>query len=500
VIRRVPLHPLLWAAWPPLSLWGANWRLVNLRDAVPVLGGVLVLTALGWSLTAVAGLGWRRAAIVATVLTICFQLVGFVPGGSLTTVTISAIAVVAVVLWSLKVSIGTIVSATFILNVAGVLGVLLAVGPGASAEIRGQHTLHPPRLEVPADAEQPERDVVYIIPDRFGRADVLAESYDWESGAFITALEERGFAVATESAANYPKTAHSMASAWNLGYLDEIVVDVPSRSQQDLRLLYPLLREHQLGRLATTLGYDYLHLGNWWHPTASASTASEVLTRTPVTQFSGAYLDRTVVPGLVDLLPGASYEFVRERHRAHAEHGLAELAARASDLQSSPRFILAHLALPHEPYVFDRDGSWVPEALEAKRTLTENYVRQLEYTETELLKVIDSWLERPPSDHPIIVLQADEGPHPRGLLADPDGYRWVDADVDEQREKLAILTALFLPGSDRDVPETLSPVNTFRLVLDIYHGTDFGLLPDRSSVYISERELYRFEDVTHVVR
>ena len=161
---------------------------------------------------------------------------------------------------------------------------------------------------------------------------------------------------------------------------------------------------------------------------------------------------------------------------------------------------MAHLTLPHDPYTFEPDGSFVPPDVEASRGLVDNFTRQLAFTEAALLRIVDAWLDRPEAELPIIIIQADEGPHPPPLLADPDAFRWIDAPEDILREKLGILTALHLPGSDVGVPATLSPVNTFRLLFDAYHGTGFGLLPDRSYIYTSELERYRFTDVTDVVQ
>jgi len=62
---------------------------------------------------------------------------------------------------------------------------------------------------------------------------------------------------------------------------------------------------------------------------------------------------------------------------------------------------------------------------------------------------------------PIIVLQGDHG--------------W------DQPHRLQILNALYLPGENGpQIPPTLTPVNTFRVIFNTYFGGSYPLLPDVS--------------------
>ena len=104
------------------------------------------------------------------------------------------------------------------------------------------------------------RDIFYVVPDRYPRADVLREVFDHDNGPFVSWLEDRGFQVADGALANYPKTAHSLAATWNMAPVDELVPDPPADGG-DWQPLYALLRDHRLGRLLTDAGYEYVHVG-----------------------------------------------------------------------------------------------------------------------------------------------------------------------------------------------------------------------------------------------
>jgi hypothetical protein len=496
VIRRVPVHPPLWAAWPVLVLWGENWRLVTAGEVVPTLLAVSLLSLFIWAVFALAGAGVRGGAVAASILAFATQYAALVPGPP--AVAVALIVALTVLLgWLLRrIRAERLGQTTLVFNITGAVVVSVALVPVVLGWLRAPDALSLAAPILSEASREAQRDVLYVIPDRMGRVDVLRDDYDWDAAPFVDALEDRGFQVAPRSAANYPKTAHSLASAWNLQYLDEIAADIPASAASDLRLLYPLLETNHLGATARELGYDYIHLGSWWAATARASHAKQNLTRTGVSQFGKVHLDRTLVPSLARVVPFFDYEDFRWYARRHVEYGLETLGQLAEESESRPRFIVAHLTIPHEPYVFEGDGGWVPQQVERSRSEKENYRRHLDFAERSLLEVFDRWLDRPPAEQPIIVLQPDEGPHPEGLRADPELFRWVDAPEDQQREKLAILTAVYLPGSDLRLPSELTPVNTFRLLFDEYHGTELGLLDDRSFVYTSEVDLYEFMEVT----
>jgi hypothetical protein len=73
----------------------------------------------------------------------------------------------------------------------------------------------------------------------------------------------------------------------------------------------------------------------------------------------------------------------------------------------------------------------------------------------------------------------------------------------ELKEKMGILNAYYLPGVDYSNPHlypSITPVNSFRLVFDLYFGTKLGSLDDSSYVYANYSRPYKFLDVTQRLR
>ena len=68
---------------------------------------------------------------------------------------------------------------------------------------------------------------------------------------------------------------------------------------------------------------------------------------------------------------------------------------------------------------------------------------------------------------PIIILQGDHGV-------------WWESE----EHRTEILNAYYLPGEgSKLLYKTISPVNSFRVVFNLYFGTDYELLDDRVGAY-----------------
>ena len=88
---------------------------------------------------------------------------------------------------------------------------------------------------------------------------------------------------------------------------------------------------------------------------------------------------------------------------------------------------------------------------------------------------------------PIIILQGDHGP---GLRM---GGSLADTDVPE---RYGIFNAYLLPdGGDERLYDSISPVNSFRIIFNHYFGTNYPLLED-DAFYVPFDEIYNFTRVS----
>ena len=99
----------------------------------------------------------------------------------------------------------------------------------------------------------------------------------------------------------------------------------------------------------------------------------------------------------------------------------------------------------------------------------------------------------------IIVVAADEGPYPKGYGGDQGTFDWATAPDEALLIKYGILQAFHLPDdlpAEPAVPQTISPVNTFRLLFDRLFGMDLPLLPDREYTSRDWPHAFDLTDVT----
>ena len=96
------------------------------------------------------------------------------------------------------------------------------------------------------------------------------------------------------------------------------------------------------------------------------------------------------------------------------------------------------------------------------------------------------------------MLQSDEGPFPPGT--DYPWFAWEEATPEQLREKTRVLNAYCFPGVDTSVLyPSISPVNSFRVLFNLYFGADFEHLPDRNYGFCKGRP-YDFFEITDVVK
>jgi len=173
-----------------------------------------------------------------------------------------------------------------------------------------------------------------------------------------------------------------------------------------------------------------------------------------------------------------------KQHRNSILYAFEEL----KDLSNlgSPKFVYAHILLPHQPFVFDEDGNPItpdyPYSLirpfipryggeESRNKYKESYRKQLIFTNKKIMEIVDRILadsDRPP----IIILQGDHGPE---AYLDPSSINNTNL-----KERTSILNAYYFPSGSSGLYDTITPVNTFRVIFNQYFGADYDLLPDES--------------------
>jgi hypothetical protein len=505
----VPIYPLLAAAYPVVFLYAQNvHEAVEAREVlVPLavsLGATSAVVAVFWAMTR----DWARSALIATVLLALFYTYGMAwqsIGGML------AAHLVLVVPWTLLGIIATAViwrlpgvarRVILVLNVAASLLVLFNLLVIGAFFLNLRLVADAPSSEllpVSSSGEVTRRpDIYWVILEEYGSQSVLQDGFDYDNAPFLDALRERGFYVADHATANYLKTAPSVAATRNMDYLDGPALREQATAGDDWGPLYRELKApFPVERYLAALDYRFIYMGTFWAPTARHPDAEiNYVYDKLASEFIDVLQRATLLRALEGIGPEAPYDWRRNRYN-QTRYQLGALH-RASSL-GGPKFVVAHFALDHSPYVFHPDGRFVAEDEEKAGTYEANYIGQLRYTNAQMLTWIDSVLAIPAAERPIIILQADEGPWTYGYRRDEFGFDWLGASRAELRQKFGILNAMYLPGTTPELAglyDSITPVNTFRAVFHAYFGFNLPLLPDRNLVWPDQRDVYNLVDVT----
>jgi hypothetical protein len=546
---EIVFHPFLFALFPVLSLYVKNVGKGFLREALAITAGVFVLSILLWLLAYLVLRDKQRSAIVASVFFVLFfshghaisvfrtvlehlhlqDRVGFLVHGNAAGVgwaVLWAILLVAASRFAgrLRSNLGVM---TQLLNVVS-LALVVMVGvtflraggferflapslhdaatrmgelvqdidmrkvdrdshrtflPMVSAE-PGWSGLEDAWLKgLPADsaASSSRPDIYYVILDMYIRPDYLKEIYSYDPSEFLAFLADRGFYIAGKSRSNYPYTTHSMASSLNFMYLDEIASQVDSLTDHGPSVA--MINNSRLVHYLRQQGYTFVAFstGFWFTEIKAADIYMEPsLPGWNVSKFQAGLINSTPL-SLLPIVRGTQDDMDRGRVLYALDH-----IPDATQIDS-PTFVFAHISSPHDPYVFGPNG----EPVQSKSSYTygeyvEAYRNQVAFLNHSLQQVIDEILTQSP-EPPVIILQGDHG-----------ACYGTKYDV-HIAERTAILNAYYFPDQNyAALYESITPVNTFRVVLNAYFGADYELLDDRS--YYSRPETpYLFRDVTEQV-
>ena len=486
--RALPFHPVLFAVAPILFVYAYNGAKIPIdpRELLVPVALSLTVTAVLWAVLALLFRSATRAAGVVSLFLVLFFTYGHIAGTYMPEVFASSELLLG---WAALMGVGIWLAArrpkrrvrgplfglTVLLNAiaVGILAVNLVTGVRAFAH-------RPPRIErvarpgrAVADPNYP--DIYYIITDSYERSDVLKSRYNTDNSEFIGELESLGFFVADRARSNYAWTHPSLASSLNFTYLDSLAKAVGTESDNGGPLL-GMIRNNRLVDFLRRRGYTIASFASGDAGTDQFGADVRFAPRGFLTEFQGILVNTTLLRDVLIMMHRSSVE----RHRDRVLYTLRNLPS--AGLGRHPVFVFAHILSPHRPIIFRPPG--------LSRDIG-GYGGQVLYLSTALAEVVRRILAQSPRP-PVVVIQADHGLR--------QVVNWGDSAPSQLLERHAILDAIYLPPSNgRPQPpvelyDSISPVNTFRVILSRYFDTTMALLPDRSYYSLLERP-YHFYDV-----
>jgi hypothetical protein len=504
-----PVHPFLLAAFPVLFLFAENFG-----ETEPAEVAIPLVLAVGATALAFVALRFvlrdtLRAALLTSLGVAAFFFFGHAENllravglteGKVLAGWLVVTAVAAVVIVRSRRDVARLTVALNVVAIVLVANVVVTIAVGLASSTTAPRPavatqLSPAATSSPRPAGSPDlRDVYYILVEDYGSRHTVLETLGLPDTGQFDWLRDAGFHVLPETRSNYGRTPLSVASSLNMAYLDELAARL-GPDWRDYALLAELVRSPAAARFLQDRGYTFVQIGSQFRLTALSSIADVNPVFRDTSDFAGVLYDTTIVPAIVHRLGLDDGRDGRRRNYDAFSWELDQIDRLIA--RPGPKFVFIHLFLPHHPYVVDEEGEYVPTDLDSKRTRHEQQSAQWGHLDAEVRDIVGSLLAGPDATDPIVILSTDEGPNPDGMPTIGGDLAWGSATDAELDQKFSIFAAYYLPGVDASpLYPTMSSVNAFRLVFNLYFGADFELLPDRSWIHRDKHHPFDLTDVT----
>lgn len=489
ISRTSVIHPLVFSACPILIIFSKSLNLINPKEIIlPVLLVLTIATAVWVLFTIILKNKKKGAFIVSFGLGIFFSygyLFNFLSDFTVGNFYLRHIyllpvylALFLILIYYFKRTKRRLDRASTIANYCSIsLLVVLVVVSGYNYVDRVIHpftTLNDPTI-LTSTRESPP-DIYYIILDSYAHPSILKEAYNYDNSEFILFLKSRNFYVADGSHSNYRHTFLSFASSLNMEYINNRI-DKSVKDSVNFHRLYKMTDDNKIMRIMKSYGYDIINFASRDGVTGNIRIAD--INYCEKNPYVHSQLLITAIK--TSVLEPAYWKLFRAFDNQRDLCAFSEL----SDLnkkETRPFFVFAHILLPHSPYRFGPNGETL---MEDDQKI--GYINQVRFVNKEIMEVVDK-IQHESRVQPIIIIQSDTGTS-------------LDSnDINEiMKRKLMILNAYYLPenGTSR-LYSTITPVNSFRIILDYYFNQQYPLLNDK--IYYSDyQKRLNFTDVTNIL-
>jgi len=326
-------------------------------------------------------------------------------------------------------------------------------------------------------------NIYYIILDAYTSDKVFKNEFGYDNSEFTDFLKNNGFYIPENAHSNYAMTAPSVISVLVMKHFTYLE-DVAPESQDKIPLLIMIPRNKVMTELKnagytivnfdSVTGKNGIDISDLFLCTKNAFTESELVIELARTSM--------LHPVYIEIFVGD--------HRETILCMFSELST-VSQRVDEPVFVFAHFLLPHAPFTFGPNGESVaPESLELSNNWSakniEAYLNQVKFTNKQTQQVVEKILEI--DNDAVIIIQGDHG---SGFTMD-----WDNPDIEMIDERMSILNAYHFPrGGEKFLYDSITPVNTFRVVFNAYLNGTYSYVEDKQYFSTYDRP-FVFNDVT----
>jgi hypothetical protein len=327
-----------------------------------------------------------------------------------------------------------------------------------------------PTLKITDKNQMP--DIFFMVFDEYTSSKALKKYYHFDNSKLDSSLLNSGFFISTNSQSNYNATSLSIGSTFNLQYFNQDLEKTPNNTFSLLRGAYSF-KKSLLPRLLRMNGYNIINHGlcdikN--HPIAVEPLFKKKSAQAMYLETLWGRISRDILWNIIVRLPGysklrpADKDFIN-RNRTNYTNFLRELGKE----DDKSKFVYGHVVIPHRPAYLDRNGQ--------PRMVSEEDVTDKRHDELYLEQVIyaNTWI-----DSLAKAATATKRTRPLVLIIEGDhGNRYAEWGLPIREKQFMNLNTYYFSDKDYSMLyDSISPVNSFRVVLNKYFQTGLPLLKD----------------------
>lgn len=479
MIEKLKKFPFYIILLPIFFVWhgfAENSMLLNRSDIALLIAYYTIPSVVLYVLVGLISRNWQKAALFIAACLIVFFFFGAIfdflqqhsPFAFLyrysTLLIVFALLLAALALW-LKRTEKSFTKLFLFINSLLLIYLLIDTVSITRSKLFTGYTFSKPVTHIPDSCKKP--DIYLLLYDEYASSAALQQQYHFHNNldSFLT---QRGFRVLPGSRGNYNYTHFSMASMLNMDYLP---LSQNVYTKGSYFSCFPRIRENYVVSFLEANGYNTTNLSifdigkqtafsdrSFLHIKTTVITENTLLSR--IQRDLQAVLLK--VKFLSFLIP-ESYSYL-----ASSLQIMEQVKNVSATAITQPRFVYAHLYMPHWPYYCDRNGNPFP-AGQWKDTgsYPAKYLEYLLYTNTQIEKLVTAIQQNTHNEAVILVM----GDH---------GLRFGK----ERSYYFPNFNAVYLPGSNySQFYDTITNVNEFRALFNTLFKQQMPLLKD-STVFL----------------
>jgi len=484
------------SAFPILFLFSQNSDVISLTDLVTTLIVTSIITFIGWAILSKVLKNQRKSGIIIVIMTILFFSYGHVlesfvfeidkaSGGHKHLFLLSIYGIFFIItsvkIWRTKEKLDNVEK---IVCGIGITLCILAISSVDYSNYNSVQNYDEKISNIGSTVEK--RNIYYILFDGYSSSEILEEVYGHDNSQVVDFLKDEGFFIAENSYTNYPQTQLFLSALLNMEYINYLADEVGDKSK-NFKVLGNKIYESKIITDFRDGGYGiyYLDTGFLAYPT---KMKSDMNLCTYNNYFNSQF---QILILRMSMFNPIYHEFFEEDYRQRILCTFEEIP-KIHEYSEKPVFVFAHIMVPHAPYIFGPNGEDMSSEsfeMESSGKDKEGYLNQAKFAEKTIVELVKKI--RASDKQAIIMIMSDSG--------SDSTLDWNNPNDESIRERFGNFNTYYFPdGGNEILYDGMSPVNTFRKLLNFYFNEDYEILEDRS-YFSNASEPFNFIEVTDIL-